>query len=88
MTGCNKNEQRPLSKEEIQYKIDSITNIRIRELDAMSLRDLNHRIKIEVKIKADSLLNLKMTEKARKDSVVRAREEQAISTETTTNTPQ
>jgi len=55
-TACNK-EPKPLTKQEIQQKIDSITAYRIKELDEMAQKDLEHRIKIEVKVKADSIIN-------------------------------
>ena len=54
-TACNK-EPVPLTKIQIQQKIDSITAYRIKELDEMARRDLEHRIKIEVKVKADSII--------------------------------
>jgi hypothetical protein len=53
---CNK-EPQPLTKKEIKQKIDSITSVRIKESDAQAQRDLQHRIEIEVKVKADSILN-------------------------------
>jgi len=58
-TACNK-EPVPLTKEQIKQKIDSITAYRIKELDEMAQKDLEHRIKIEVKVKADSIVNAAM----------------------------
>ena len=55
---CNK-EPQPLSKAEIKQRIDSITSIRIRESDEMARKDLDHRMKIEVKVKVDSIINAK-----------------------------
>jgi hypothetical protein len=53
---CNK-EPQPLTKEEIKQKIDSITKVRIIESDNLAKRDLERRIKIEVKVKADSIVS-------------------------------
>ncbi len=68
MASCNK-EPEPLTKEEIKHKIDSLTAERIKESDEQAKRDLNHRMKIEVKVKVDSILNASM---AKKDTVVKA----------------
>ena len=53
---CNK-EPQPLTKAEIKQKIDSLTSIRMKESDEQAQRDLQHRIDIEVMVKADSILN-------------------------------
>jgi hypothetical protein len=68
VASCNK-EPEPLTKEEIKHKIDSLTAERIKESDEQAKRDLNHRMKIEVKVKVDSILNASM---AKKDTVVKA----------------
>jgi len=52
---CNK-EPVPLTKEEIKQKVDSIMKVRILESDEQAKMDLERRIKIEVKVKADSIL--------------------------------
>jgi len=57
-----------MSKEEIARKADSITKARIIESDAAARKDLERRIKIEVKVKADSILNAKLHPKV-KDTV-------------------
>ncbi len=56
LMACNK-EPEPMTKVQIKQKIDSITAYRIKELDEQAQRDLEHRIKIEVKVKADSIVN-------------------------------
>ena len=56
LTACNK-EPEPLTKAQIKQKIDSITAERIKESDAQSRLDLEHRRKIEVKVKVDSMVN-------------------------------
>ena len=55
-SACNK-EPQPLTRQEINQKIDSIVAYRVKELDDQYQRDLDHRIKIEVKVKADSIVN-------------------------------
>jgi len=67
---CSKPSTPPLTKEEIKQKVDSITKSRIKELDEMSERDLQHRIKIEVKIAADSIVKATNNKKVRKDTTV------------------
>ncbi len=69
---CNK-ETQPLTKQEIKQKIDSITKIRIKELDEQSRVDLEHRIKIEVKVKVDSIFNARMAQKIKTDSLLNAK---------------
>ena len=70
---CNKDQPQPLTKLEIQQKIDSLTNIRVKELDQMAQIDLDHRIKIEVKVKVDSILNARFLEQRRIDSATNSR---------------
>jgi hypothetical protein len=53
---CNK-EPQPMSRQQIRYQIDSITRERIKESDAMARQDLDRRMKIEVKVKVDSMVN-------------------------------
>ena len=55
-TSCNK-EPQPLTKAQIKQKVDSITSVRIKESDERAQRDLELRIKIDVKVKADSIVN-------------------------------
>ena len=54
---CNKEEPKPLSKEEINRKTDSLTRVQVGESNEHAKKDLEHRIKIEVKVKVDSILN-------------------------------
>lgn len=56
LTSCEKQVQKTLTKQEIQNKVDSIVAIRLKEVDEQANLELNHRIKIEVKVKADSIL--------------------------------
>ena len=61
---CNK-EPEALSKEEINRKIDSLTMVQIKESDEHAKKDLEHRIKIEVKVKVDSILNAQLKQKTK-----------------------
>jgi hypothetical protein len=61
---CNKVKPVPLTKEQIQQRIDSITIMRLHEVDERAQKDLEHRIKIEVKIKADSILQTLLQKQA------------------------
>lgn len=57
LIACNKEVQpKPLTPKEIARKADSIVAVRLHDLDAQSQKDLSHRMKIEVKVKADSIL--------------------------------
>jgi len=69
IASCNK-EPQPLTKQEIKQKVDSITSIRIKESDELSRIDLDRRIKIEVKVKVDSIVNAKLVQKHKNDSVL------------------
>lgn len=53
---CNKEEPKPLTKEEVAQQIDSIAKQRIRQVEEEAKKELEYRMKIEVKIKADSIL--------------------------------
>lgn len=56
---CNK-EPQPLSPRELQQKIDSINSCIKQQSDAQAKTDLEYRIKIEVKVMADSILRMRM----------------------------
>jgi hypothetical protein len=56
LVSCKK-EVQPFTQNEIQKKVDSIVSIRILEMDERATRDLNFRMKIEVKAKADSIVS-------------------------------
>ncbi len=63
---CNK-ETKPLSKEEVKLKIDSAVKASTQQSDEQAQKDLGHRIRIEVKVKADSIVNSRY-QKANTDS--------------------
>lgn len=52
---CNKEVRKELSKEEIQKRIDSISHEKLLEVEEQAQKELEYRIKIEVKVKADSI---------------------------------
>lgn len=56
MLSCQK-PQRELTKKEIQAKVDSILNTRRGELNSAAAEDLDRRQSIEVKGKADSIVD-------------------------------
>ena len=60
-TSCTK-EKAPvvLTKKQVQHQIDSIMAERSKELEAEGKKDLNSRLKIEVKVKADSIMQARL----------------------------
>jgi hypothetical protein len=58
-------EPEPLSKQEIERRIDSMTKDRIKESDDMARRDLERRMKIEVKVKVDSIVKAQLQQMAK-----------------------
>jgi hypothetical protein len=63
---CNK-EVVPLTKEQVNQKIDSLVKASRQESDAQARVDLDRRMKIEVKVKVDSILNARSA-KEKKDT--------------------
>ncbi len=51
-----KHQEIQLSKQQIKYKADSIFNVRVNELTNAAAEDLDRRSAIEVKAKADSIV--------------------------------
>jgi hypothetical protein len=56
LASCDKEPPKPLTQEQIRDRIDSITRIRLIDVEEKAKTELEHRIKIEVKVKADSIL--------------------------------
>lgn len=52
---CKKEVKIPLTKQEIQKRIDSAVQRRLLEVDELAQKELEYRMKIEVKVKADSI---------------------------------
>jgi hypothetical protein len=65
---CNKDAPPPLTKQQIRQQIDSITIARIKESDEQSRKDLDLRMKIEIKVKVDSILNADRLSKTKPDT--------------------
>ncbi len=59
LSSCKKEVKVPLTEQEIQNRIDSITHKRLLEVDELAYKELEYRIKIEVKVKADSIREAK-----------------------------
>ncbi len=68
-TSCNKEKALPpLTSKEIKQKVDSIMVEKNREIEAAGKTDLQLRMKIEVKVIADSFLNARLN-KVSKDTL-------------------
>jgi flagellar biosynthesis component FlhA len=67
-----KKEPQPMSRRQMQHKIDSLTQIRIRESDEQAKQDLDDRMKIEVKVKVDSIISARQNP-PKKDTLNKAR---------------
>lgn len=59
LASCSK-ETPQLSRQQMNQKIDSIIKASTRESDERARLDLDRRMKIEVKVKADSILNARL----------------------------
>lgn len=55
LMACN-DKQQTLSDSAMHAKVDSIVGVRMIDLNRQSMEDLDHRIAIEVKAKADSIV--------------------------------
>jgi hypothetical protein len=53
-SGCNKESAPPLTKKQIQHIADSLAQERIKYYDEQAKIMMEHRMKIELKIKVDS----------------------------------
>jgi len=58
LSSCIEKEQ-VLTKADVKAKVDSIVNSRKAELERMAKEDLDYRTAIEVKVKADSIIQAK-----------------------------
>ncbi len=61
---CDKEVPKPLTKEEVQQCIDSLTCERKKEVERRANIELQDRLKIEVKVKVDSILQARSQQKA------------------------
>jgi|GEM_PF-1802508 len=51
---------KPLTPAQMKHQIDSAMAVRTRELEQEGQKDLQSRLKIEVKVKADSIINARL----------------------------
>ena len=70
LLGSCKKQPQLLTRQQMQQQVDSLTNVRIKELDEMANKDLDHRMKIEVKVKVDSIINAKLQQKTKVNPVL------------------
>jgi len=56
LVSCGKQAPPPLTEHEKQRRIDSMTRERVQEAEVRARKELEYRMKIEVKVKADSIL--------------------------------
>lgn len=67
LTAC-KARNEAISKSQMQAKVDSLVGARMEEINAQAMEDLDHRMAIEVKAKADSIVEAYMAAGAKSDS--------------------
>ena len=67
-TACN-DTQVAIPQKTINAKVDSIVNVRKIEMNQQAMEDLDHRTAIEVKAKADSIVQAAQVKAVKKDSV-------------------
>lgn len=62
LTACSSSqpEAQPMTQNEINAKIDSLVGVKVSELATQAMIDLDHRMAIEVKAKADSIVAARM----------------------------
>lgn len=58
-------EQKPMTQNEIDAKVDSLVGIKIEELNRQAMEDFDRRKTIEVKAKADSIVEAYMQSKGK-----------------------
>ena len=56
---CKNDKQKALTESMMHAKTDSIVGVKMQELNQQSMEDLDHRMAIEVKAKADSIVAAK-----------------------------
>jgi len=67
LASCSK-EPRPMTRQEMRLKTDSIVASQNRMSEQEARKDLERRIKIEVRVKADSIFNERLHPAKAKDS--------------------
>ena len=81
LTACSDNKQHTLSQSDIQAKVDSIVGSRMADLNKQSVEDLENRMAIDVKAKADSIIAARTnpdTNKVKKSEQVKVKIEKPV----------
>jgi hypothetical protein len=68
-TAC-KNKTEAISRSQMKAKTDSLVAVKMQEINAQAMEDLDRRMSIEVKAKTDSLVML-CTGQTKRDSIIR-----------------
>ncbi|GAA4463638.1 hypothetical protein GCM10023093_12590 [Nemorincola caseinilytica] len=55
LSSCDKEARKTLTPQQVQQRIDSITAGRVYEAELRARKELEHRMKIEIKVKLDSI---------------------------------
>lgn len=54
--GACKNKEQALTRSEMDAKVDSLVGLKMEEINRLAMEDLDRRMSIEVKAKADSIV--------------------------------
>ncbi len=68
LLGACKMKNEAMTRSQIQAKVDSLVGIRMNEINQQAMEDLDRRMAIEVKAKADSIVQAALTARAKADS--------------------
>jgi hypothetical protein len=60
LAACGNDHQQMLTRSAMNARIDSIVGSKMEDLNRQSMEDLDHRLSIEVKVKADSIVAARM----------------------------
>lgn len=59
ITACSDDKNKQLTESEVHARVDSLVGVKMEELSKQAMEDLDHRMSIEVKAKADSIVAAK-----------------------------
>jgi hypothetical protein len=60
ISACGSGKEKALTDNEIKQKVDSLVGVKVEALNRQSMEDLDRRLSIEVKQKADSMVQARM----------------------------
>lgn len=60
LAACGGGREKELTENEIKQKVDSLVGAKVEELNRQSMEDLDRRLSIEVKAKADSMVQARL----------------------------